>query len=93
MSARDRTTRPIARRVGPSTTSGSTRQGSDLESEPRRARRPLETGWSGENRLEIETSAFRELDDADHGGQPALKTGGALARAQRLDTVVIRYGT
>lgn len=34
-----------------------------------------------------------QRDDADHGGQLALNTSGALARAQRLETVVIRYGT
>lgn len=36
------------------------------------------------------TAAFLYMDDADHGGQPDLKSGGALARAQRIDTVVIR---
>ena len=30
------------------------------------------------------------MDDADHGGHPDLNPGGALVRAQRLDTVVIR---
>jgi hypothetical protein len=31
------------------------------------------------------------MDDADHGGQLALNPSGALARAQRLETVVIRH--
>lgn len=47
----------------------------------------------GARALRVGTVAFLELDDADHGGQSDLKTDGALARALRLDTVIIRYGT
>ena len=49
----------------------------------------MESASAGASSLRGGTAAFLYMDDADHGGQPALKTGGALARAQRLDTVVI----
>lgn len=51
--------------------------------------RRLEPGGS-RKRQWVGTTLLRQMDDADHGGQPALNPGGALARAQRLDTVVIR---
>jgi hypothetical protein len=43
--------------------------------------------------LGIETSSFRKWMTPTIGGQLALNPSGALARAQRLETVVIRYGT
>ena len=61
-----------------------------LEGESLEERARLERASAGVSSLRGGTAAFLYMDDADQGGQPALKTGGALARAQRLDTVVIR---